>query len=431
MSEPLGDAMAVVLERRLNEALPYPNCELQNPMEQRFQCFQLRDLVEIQDNYLALSVHIECEQLRNPRFDFCNWYAHAARCTHHDRMDKMSSSKGSECDDLASELEDLFKDIEDGELLYEQWFVQAKSYLELNVAQHKKSKPEPDNMIIQRNAAAPCDLRCIIPEPIVVVVSINGHPVCALLDTGSLLDFMSAKLAHQLGVETFELTKPMPLHLAIQGSCAKINYGCVAQLEYQEISAKRYFDIINLLNYDIILGTLFFFQHHVLAGFNPIKVVVGSAKPLPVEGKQARVLESQAAEVFADRLEAARQELHEYTAPICMDASDSPLPPLRTINHTIPLKEEAKTYSWRPSKCPDALHHLWIEKRNAYLKSGRWQMSNARNTLPMLLLTKPGTGIKGIPHRLRVVCDLHEQNTNTHKVTSPLPDMEAILQHVS
>ena len=66
MSEPLSDAMAMVLERCLNEALPYPNCKLWNPMEQCFQCFQLRDLMEIQDNYLALSIHIKCKQLRNP-----------------------------------------------------------------------------------------------------------------------------------------------------------------------------------------------------------------------------------------------------------------------------------------------------------------------------------------------------------------------------
>ena len=125
-----------------------------------------------------------------------------------------------------------------------------------------------------------------------VIVSINGHPACALLDTGSLSDSMSTKLAHQLGVNTFELAKPMPLHLAVQGSHVKINYGCIAQLEYQEISIKQYFNIINLLNYDIILGTLFFFQHCMLVGFNPIKVVVGSTKLLPVEGKQAHVLES-------------------------------------------------------------------------------------------------------------------------------------------
>lgn len=58
-------------------------------------------------------------------------------------------------------------------------------------------------------------------------------------------------------------------------------------------------------------------------------------------------------------------------------------------------------------------------------------MTTARNASPMLLLTKPGTGVKGIPHKLRCVVDLRERNKNTHKVTSPLPDMDAILRRLS
>ncbi len=73
----------------------------------------------------------------------------------------------------------------------------------------------------------------------------------------------------------------------------------------------------------------------------------------------------------------------------------------------------------------------WIEKRDAYLESGRWCMTNVQNTAPMLLLTKPGTGVNGVPPRLCVVCDLWECNANTHKLTSPLPDIEGILQRLS
>lgn len=79
------------------------------------------------------------------------------------------------------------------------------------------------------------------------------------------------------------------------------------------------------------------------------------------------------------------------------------MPPLRIINHTIPLKDEAKVYAWRPSKCPDAMRDIWVEKRDAYLRSGRWRMTHARNTSPMLLLKKPGTGVNGVPPRLRTV----------------------------
>lgn len=49
----------------------------------------------------------------------------------------------------------------------------------------------------------------------------------------------------------------------------------------------------------------------------------------------------------------------------------------------------------------------------------------------MLLLTKPGTGIRDIPPRLHCVFDLRERNDNTIKVTLPLPDMEGILRRIA
>ncbi|KAF8574980.1 hypothetical protein K439DRAFT_1641768 [Ramaria rubella] len=94
------------------------------------------------------------------------------------------------------------------------------------------------------------------------------------------------------------LTKPLPVQLAVSGSRTVIN-----------------FDIINLDSYDLILGTPFLFQHKVLMGFHPSQVAVGSNK---------------AAE------------------DICKEANETPLPPLRDINHTIPLIDETKVYWWRP-----------------------------------------------------------------------------------
>ena len=114
-----------------------------------------------------------------------------------------------------------------------------------------------------------------------------------------------------------------------------------------------------------------------------------------------------------DDLERYRDELREYAKDISTDAMNSPLPPLRAINHTIPLIDEDRVYSWRPSKCPEALRPLWNEKRQAYLSTGRWRMTNARNTSPMLLLMKPGTGKNGVPPKLRTVIDLRQRNKNT------------------
>ncbi|EMD34543.1 hypothetical protein CERSUDRAFT_54728, partial [Gelatoporia subvermispora B] len=170
------------------------------------------------------------------------------------------------------------------------------------------SRPEPISTV-QRNAATPKDFKRLIPEPIVVVVGVNGHPARALLDTGSLADFISSKLAHQLSVQTFELAKPLPVHLAVQGSRAKINTGCRVQVTYQSVSELRYFDVVNLLNYDLILGTPFMFQHCVTVGLNPATVVIGSDAARPIAGQRVRVLESRATEVFNDHLERARTSL--------------------------------------------------------------------------------------------------------------------------
>lgn len=174
--------------------------------------------------------------------------------------------------------------------------------------------------------------------------------------------------------------------------------------QYQDIKEGCCFS--NLENYDLILRAPFLYQHCVSFALNPTSVLVGSTPPLPIEGKWVHVLESCIADFYEDRTEAACQLLQNYAAPICKDASDSPLPPLWAVNHTIPLIGPDKVYPWCPSKCPDAHCASRAEKQDAYLKSGPWKMSMACNTLSTLLLTKPGTGKKGVPPKLQVVANL-------------------------
>jgi len=222
------------------------------------------------------------------------------------------------------------------------------------------------------------------------------------------------------------LEKPLTIQLAIQGSRSKVNFGVSVHFQYQGTDYKRYFDVINLQNYDMILGTPFLYQHRVLVGLNSPRVVLGSKEPLGMRGTQVSMLESWATEVYEDSLERVRERLHELTQPLCSQAGATVLPPLRAINHSIPLIDEGKIYPWRLSKCPEALRPLWIEKKNSYLKSGCWELTTTHNTCPMLLITKPGT-----PIQLRVVVDLRERNKNTCKLSSPMPDMEGILQRVA
>ncbi|KAE9383129.1 hypothetical protein BT96DRAFT_844508, partial [Gymnopus androsaceus JB14] len=224
---------------------------------------------------------------------------------------------------------------------------------------------------VQRNAAMTKDFSRQIPKPLVVVVKLNGQPARALIDTGSLGDFVSSTFADQLGIRKIELTKPLPLQLAVQGSRSRINWGIKAQFQYQGISEQRYFDVANLSSYDIVLGTPFLYQHKVATAFNDPKVVIGSNEALPIQGVNVAKLSSRAMDLYEDRLDAVRKELVEYAQPLCRTMAETELPPFRAINHTIPLIDESKILPWRPSKCPEKFRSEWAEKRDAYLGSGR------------------------------------------------------------
>ncbi|TFK79804.1 hypothetical protein K466DRAFT_504966, partial [Polyporus arcularius HHB13444] len=365
-SKPIGDAVAAVLEDRLNEALPYPDGRTSDAdTPRRFRCFLYGNEVEILDDYLAISISLRCSVLENGTyFDFRDWYAHAAQRAHRERLPHWRQAFTLDLlhDELPNLFEQYFEQEGDEELI-------LCTELELNAVSLKRSKKhEEPPLTLERNAAEPRDFKRVIPKPIIVSSKINGQTAKTLLDTGSLSDFITPNFAQHLGAKMFPLAKQIPLALAVKGSRAKIGSGCIAEIDYQTVREKRYFDVA-VMNYDVILGTPFLYQHKVHLSLNPTTVVIGSARCLPLDGKQAKTLESCAVDLFEDRLEAARQELREYAESICKDASDSPLPPLRAINHTIPLKDESKIYHWRPSKCPDALRELWIEKRDAYLKS--------------------------------------------------------------
>jgi hypothetical protein len=195
------------------------------------------------------------------------------------------------------------------------------------------------------------------------------------------------------------------------------------------VNEECYFDIINLSNYNVILGTPFMFQHKVSISLDPPTVVIGSKCSSPMKGERVTNLSSQPMLLYQDKLAEVRDQLLLYAQKICRKAVDTSLPPLREINHEIPLINTHKNYSWCPSKCPDHLREQWYVKRDGYLKSGRWEICPAMNAVPMLLLTKMGK--EGGPRRLQTVVDLREQNTNTRKLSSPLPDIDSILRQMA
>jgi hypothetical protein len=212
----------------------------------------------------------------------------------------------------------------------------------------------------------------------------------------------------------------------VQGSRSKINSLVNVSYSYQNIRAVRRFDVANLNDYDVILGTPWIFQHKVCIGLNPARIMIGSDDPLPITaGTDTKYLLGATSLSSNTTVMSARNELMTYAEPLCRNVDETELPPFRAINHSIPLIDESKIYPWRPSKCPEIFRSQWNEKRDAYIKSGQWKLTTARNTVPMLLIPKPHKP-KNAPE-LRTVVDMRERNKNTVRLSSPLPDIEGVI----
>ena len=146
---------------------------------------------------------------------------------------------------------------------------------------------------------------------------VNSHPARALLDSGSLGDFLSSTLADQLMVKREKLDSPLSLQLAVQGSRSKVNAQATVRLQYQGINEQRTLDIININNYDLILGTPWMYQHQLCLGFNPARVVIGSEEPQPLRaGLDTKPLVASLTPED-QRIVDAREELRKYAKPLC------------------------------------------------------------------------------------------------------------------
>ncbi|KAG6913321.1 hypothetical protein DXG01_007762, partial [Tephrocybe rancida] len=399
------DPWAWNAERVLSLGSPY-SCERWISQEfgprRFFVTRKNRDMYRIEDKILEFVTHIEAEHLFNPRFDIVSWYERRlSRAYSNLEHDMFPPEDHDDLDPgflLFGPLLPADAEIQYVDDLVKLWVknlnrvnIQDKgdrlTVLELN-GQQVEAGTYP--ALLRHNVKRRDPARAV-PKPLVIVVKIDGHPVRALVDSGSLGDFMSSTIAEQLKVKKVELSSPVPVQLAVQGSRSKVNYGATAKLEYQQISGPRYFDIMNLNGYNLILGTPWIYQHKVTLGINPPHVVIGSQEPVPmVEGVGVSRLSSRAMEMFENNLELVREDLHEYAKPLCRSAAETPLPPLRDINHEINLIDETMVYPWHPSKCPEALRPQWDEKRAAYVKTGRWEITANGNAVPMMFLKKPG-----------------------------------------
>lgn len=100
------------------------------------------------------------------------------------------------------------------------------------------------------------------------------------------------------------------------------------------------------------------------------------------------------------------------------------LPPMREINHEIPLIDDQHRYRYHTPRCPDALKPKVLDKIRRYVHAGWWEFKNVPQAAPMMCLPKKDGG-------LRTVFDCRQRNDNTIHDVSPFPDQEQIRTDVA
>jgi hypothetical protein len=137
---------------------------------------------------------------------------------------------------------------------------------------------------------------------------------------------------------------------------------------------------------------------------NKIHTDSGDKKPVPMNLQQLR---ERWFMVYAD----------------IMNGAPKKLPPLREINHQIPLIDEGKRYHYHLPHCPDAMKPQLMEKIRQYVDTKWWIPKAVPQAAPLLCIPKK-TG------KIRTVVDCRQRNDNTIKDVTPFPDQDQIRMDV-
>ncbi|KZT43950.1 hypothetical protein SISSUDRAFT_977532, partial [Sistotremastrum suecicum HHB10207 ss-3] len=220
-------------------------------------------------------------------------------------------------------------------------------------------------------------------------ISVNGIKAHALFDTGCESTMMSQQFADVNKIDLQEYSNPMPLQLAVKGSRSVVYYGSQAQVLHGPIDRKIQFDIINLDTYDVVFGVPSLLDIKANLNFetdSPIITIGGSPihRALPPPPKVLKKIRAIARHSMTP--EEVEQKTSEWIAeyPDVFGPVPLKLPPLREINHQIPLIDENKRYHYHLPRCPDVLKIELYEKIKKYTMANWWVPKQAGQAAPML-----------------------------------------------
>jgi Reverse transcriptase (RNA-dependent DNA polymerase)/RNase H-like domain found in reverse transcriptase len=316
------------------------------------------------------------------------------------------------------------------------------------------------------------------------LIKVNGLEAYALLDLGST----TVSITHDFGcvakLNIMQLENPIALQLGTVGSWSIINVGLRSLLELGPIKDDNvYLDVVNIDRYNMIIGTLFMWKHRLMLDFHQDKLYrqgqiiltmsagqedlmvarkrstqaqnpatagamnlqydhwlppwsaspsqahrrLGTPLLLPSEGRKEHCVQLMDTTNETNVKEIDLQSLCNcwfVKYATIMNGSPQGLPPMREINHRIPLIDHDKQYSYWLLHCPEAMHPKLMAKLCQYIDNGWWTPKAVSQAAPLLcILKKSGS--------LQTVMDCRQCSDNTYKDVTPFPDQDQIWMDVA
>ncbi|KAF8236988.1 hypothetical protein L208DRAFT_1249811 [Tricholoma matsutake] len=258
----------------------------------------------------------------------------------------------------------------------------------------------------------------------VVKMMLHNLEAYVLLNSGCTTNSILPEFTMSVNLKAHEFEEPVPLQLSTVGSRSKINFGLFTDFEIGGVVNTHYFDVVNINRYDATLGTMFMRKHGIVLDFEHDEVrIKGKRLNTVIEGPntfmQARwhAIRHPTAKKVRD-LDNIVPKWKQSCQDILSRVPDK-LPPLREINHHIPLVDEKKKYNYYFPKCPDSMRKPLSEKVAKYCRAGWWRPAQAEQAAPMLVVLKKSGAI-------RTVINAVKRNVKTVKDVTPFPDQDMI-----
>ncbi|KAF8190256.1 hypothetical protein K438DRAFT_1493603, partial [Mycena galopus ATCC 62051] len=219
-------------------------------------------------------------------------------------------------------------------------------------------------------------------------MKVNGMAAFTLFNSGCMTEACSPDFAQVAGLKVFPTHSEITLQLGTAGSRSKINHGVTALCEYNDIKSEEYLDIVNLDQFDIIVGTKFMRKHKMSLDFQYNTICVAGV-PSATEATNQHIQEMETGGVMYTEDDIPR--LRDRWMEISMDIMSGVLekmPPMRAVNHQIPLIDEELLYHYHLPQCPDVIKPQLSEKIQRYTRAGWWEPVQTDQAALMLRIPK-------------------------------------------